>query len=435
MGLMANLASLFRWGPANDTTLALSAPPRRKRKRRTAPLTTSKTRWYLADVESAIRLADSGDLSAAARLYRALRRDGTIHGLLATRTGGLVRMRRKFTGDPDVARELEGTATARSLFDEMFPPAELALIAADGIGLGVGVGEFVDVEGFAYKRLVRLDPEYLRYRWDEDRWYYASTHGLLPITPGDGRWVLHCPGGAQEPWTHGLWASLGRGFISKEHALLHRENYSAKLANPARVAVSPHGASEEQRQSWFRKVMAWGINTVFGMSPGYDVKLLESNGRGYEVFDKTIETADREAMIALVGQIVTVTGGAGFSNAGIHETVRSDLIEETGDGLAYTLNTQAIPQWANLRFGAGRRAQVAYDTTPPKDMKAEAETLALAAKAIGELTVALKAHGLRVDASAIASKFGVAVVGDTDGDARPDVAVPAPAPAPMQEAA
>lgn len=439
--ILSSVMGLFRPAPANDAPAlppASPAPAPRRRRRPTAPLTVSRTRWYLADLEAAIHQADNGDMSRAAQLYRALRRDGTIHGLLSTRTGGLVRMRRKFTGDPEVKKELEGNATCRSLFDEMYPPSELALLAADGIVLGVGVGEMVDfiaieiVDGVAvevrpYRVLRRLDPEFLRYRWDEDRWYYASTTGLLPITPGDGQWVLHCPGGQQQPWTHGLWASLGRGFIAKEHAFLHRENYSAKLANPARVAVSPQGASEPQKQSWWHKVMAWGVNSVFGATPGYDVKLLESNGRGYEVFAAIIETSDREAMIALVGQVVSVTGGSGFSSEALYATVRADLIEETGDGLAYTLNTQAIPAWANRRFGGGRRAYVAYDTTPPKNMKAEADSFSAAAMAIEALDRALQRHGLEPDASAIANKFGVPIAGDVNGDARPDPVV-APAP-------
>lgn len=424
MGLFSRLASLVSGDQAAANTN--TAQVRRPRRRRTARLTTSKTRWFLADLEGAIRFADGGDMSRAAQLYKALRRDGVIHGLLSTRTGGLVRMRRKFDGDKDVAAALEGKLSSqRTLFDEIFPPSELALLAADGLVLGVGVAEMVEVcDAFGnpkpYREMRRLDPEYLRYRWDEDAWYYNSAEGPVLITPGDGRWILHCPGGRQEPWQHGLWSSLGRAYIAKEHAFLHRENYSAKLANPARVAIAPQGSTEAQRQSWFQKVMAWGVNTVFGMTPGYDVKLLESNGRGYEVFEATITTSNQEFMVALVGQIVTVTGGAGFANADVHATVRSDLIEETGDGLAHTLNTQGIPPWANHAFGGGRRADVKYDTTKPKSLKEEADSLTAVAGAISALDDALARHGRTPDADAILTKFGVPVRGDKDGDARPD---------------
>jgi phage gp29-like protein len=86
---------------------------------------------------------------------------------------------------------------------------------------------------------------------------------------------------------------------------LHKDNWEAKLANPARVAVAPSGAAEEQAEGWFRTVMAWGVNTVFGMRPGYDVKLIESNGRGFDSFNKTIADQNNEMIIAVAGQTVT----------------------------------------------------------------------------------------------------------------------------------
>jgi len=318
-----------------------------------------------------------------------------------------------------------GHDSVRSLFDEMCPPTELALLAADGILLGVGVAELVPVEGRDFPVMVRLDPEFLYYRWNENRWYYRATVGLLPITPGDGRWVLHTPGGRMTPWQNGLWRAVGRAYIRKEHASLHKDNWEAKLANPARVAVSPQGAGEAQRDDWWRKVLAWGVNTVFGVSPGYDVKLLESNGRGWESFNKTIEQQNTEIIISIAGQTVTTDGGAGFQNSDVHKTIRADKIKATADGLSYTLNTQVIPGFVASRWGieavTSREAIQEWDVTPPKDRNSEAQSLLAAAQAIQQLTDALAQHGVDLDVAAIASKFGIPVKGDADGDGEVDV--------------
>lgn len=388
-----------------------------------APPPITQTRWLQSDLELAQQEADVGDISRAARLCRWIRRDGVLSGVLSTRTGGLVRLRKMFTGDPEMVAVLKGRKGKRGLFDRMFPAAELSLLAADGILLGVGVAEMLPVEGGNYKRMRRLEPEYLRYRWNEDRWYYNSIAGPIPITPGDGRWILHIPGGEVAPWNNGLWMCVGRASIAKEHAWLRRENYSDKLANPARVAVAPQGATEEQSQSWFQRVASWGINTVFQLRPGYDVRLLESNGRGYEVFQDSIATSREELIIALGSSPVLVDGGTGFSNADIHKSIRADVIKEDAEGLAHTLNTQGIPPWVNDTYGADaleEAPEVEWDIRPPKDLKAEADSMKAAADAFEAWNKALVTYGKRVDETAIVERFGVPIEGDEDGDGQPD---------------
>lgn len=366
----------------------------------------SQTRWLQSGVEAAVISADTGDLSGAARLATSLRRDATFAGLLSTRAGGLTRLPKVFRGAPEVVADLESRDDV-GLFDRVHPAKELELLDADGIVLGVGVGEYIYVDGCDEPTFVRLDPEFLRYRWAEDRWYYLSNAGQLPINPGDGRWVLHTPGGYLNPWRSGLWPSLGRAYVAKEHAYLYRENYSGKLANPARVAINPQGAPDTQRQGFLERVIAWGLNTVFSLPPGWDIKLIESSGRGYEVFTETIEGADREFMIGLSGQIVTVTGGAGFANADIHATIRSDLIQGDGQGLAATINKQGLRPLINRLYGSKARGAVAWDTRPPVDLTAEATAISAAAKAITDANTALEPYGLRVDAIEMTTRFKI----------------------------
>jgi hypothetical protein len=394
-----------------------------------SPLPTTQTRWYLADLERAQHVADTGDLSIAARLCRAMRRDGIIAGVLATRAQGIIALPKRFSGDEKLVRAIEGRDGHRSVFEAMCPASELAALAIDGVQLGVAVGELVDVEGRDYPILVRLDPEFLRYRWAENRWYYQSIAGAIPITPGDGRWVLHIDGSRLAPWHSGLWSALGEAFINKSHAKMHQANWEAKLANPARVAVAPQGATDAQKQSWFQKVMAWGVNTVFGLTPGYDVKLLESNGRGWESFEKTIARSEREAIIAVTGSTVLVDGGTGFANADVHKSIRADLIEATARALEYTLNTQVIPQWVASTFGEDalpKAPVVSWDTTPPKDQKSDADATQAFGKAVTEANLALAPYGKRLDAPELANRFGLPL---QDAPKVAPVAAPAAAPA------
>lgn len=374
------------------------------------PIPTTKLRWYLADLERAQANADAGNLLLAAQLWRAMRRDGVISGLIETRTSGLIRLDKKWEGPREVVEDLTSRDGARSVFDDMCPPSELAALHGDGIALGVGIAELCPVEGRDYPVLVRLDPQYLQYRWQENRWYFASVAGLLPITPGDGRWVLHITGGRLAPWTSGKWPAMGRSFINKEHALLARSNYSAKLANPARAAVAPPAATEQTRKNMIAALIRWGLNSVFELPVGWDVKLIESNGRGYDVFQQEIKTSDEENMITLAGQLVTTTGGAGFSNSDVQRLIRSDLIEGDAETLAYTVNTQILPPYIAAHHGPEALAfatGLKWRTDVPKDLRAGADAMQVLGQAITALREALGPFEITPKVENLLERFNV----------------------------
>lgn len=361
----------------------------------------SQTRWILEDLESAIVAADVGNLRLAARLSKSLSRDGSIHGVMSTRTLGLVQLPIRFRGDPDM---LDAIAED---YRTVFPSQELALIDDDALKLGVGLGEFVQIPP-APPVLRRVDPEWLWYRWAEDRWYYQSVHGMIPINPGDGRWVMHFSGSVSQPWQHGLWMALARAYIAKEHAYFYRENYNSKLANAARVAEAPQGANEQQFDTWFQQVAAWGVNTVFAAKPGYKVNLLESNGVGYQTFKETISDCNAEITITISGQGVTTEGGPAFGDMSIFEAIRSDLIQGDADALASTMNGQCLPTWADWRFGAGAgRIEASWDVTPPKDQTQQAAAMTAAAGAITAFDAILAKANREVDVDEICKRFGV----------------------------
>lgn len=387
------------------------------------PFPITQTRWFLADLERAQQAADQGDLSFAARLYRSMRSDGVFAGHLSSRTGKAVRLPKRFSGDPEIVSTLQGRDGVRSVFDDMFPPSELEQLADDGLVLGVGVAEMMPVKGRAYPVMVRLEPEWLRYRWSENRWYYQSTAGQLPITPGDGRWILHAAGGRMSPWQRGLWNPCGRAFIGKSHAELHQANWEAKLANPARAATAALGASEDQRKGFMQRLIAWGVNTVFELPPGWDVKLIESNGRGYESFGDTIDRAEYTYAISICGQVVTTTGGSGFGNADVPERVLTALVDATADAIAYTINTQGTPQYIVDVFGADaleRMAVLELATKPAKDLSAQAQTLISVTSGIKALREELAHYGRAPDVAEIATEFAIPIAGDIDGDGTPD---------------
>jgi hypothetical protein len=214
------------------------------------------------------------------------------------------------------------------------------------------------------------------------------------------------------PWNAGLWRAVGGAWIRKTHAQNYKQAWEARLANPALAAVSPHGASEEQREGWFKKAKAWGVNTTYECPPGYDLKLIESNARGWESMDKTVEGANQDITIALAGQSVSTTGATGgFISSDLFKSIRSDLIQSTAQELAYTLNSQCLPAYIAYVYGEEalrtRMVGMAYVTTPPKDLSQEASAIVAASNAITLAQQAAAANGREIDFEVMAERFGI----------------------------
>jgi hypothetical protein len=372
------------------------------------PIPVTQTRWYLRDIERASAEADSGILYRAGQLYRSVRRDGVIRGLIATRTDGIVRLPKRFYGgNPKIIDRLRAKNGSRSVFDEMCPPGQLAALGADGLFLGVGIAELVPVVGRSYPVLHRLDPQWLEFNWGDCRWYYSSRAGRIPVNGGDGRFVLHLPYGPLHPWQWGLIWAIGRAFVNKEHALMTRAGFIAGVSNPAKVLESPTGASEQHRRQIFEHVVNWGPNTALELPVGFQMHLVEPSGQAWQTYQQEVNACDNEAMVALAGQVVTTTGGTGFANADVHRLIRADLIKSTAEDLAYTINQQILPLWVEHEFGPSEveaGTMMEWDIATPKDLEVETKVLLGLANGVTALRAV---YGERLNLDEYASRFGI----------------------------
>ena len=382
------------------------------------PFTTSQTRWFLSEWEGAIKAADVGNLGPAARLVNQMVSDGLIHGLLDVRTGGIIRLPRKFRGPKEIIEDLEKTsgAYATSVFDALIPEPDLVAFIRDYVTLNVAVGELVPCEGRDFPKFVRHNPEQLQYIWAENQWYFLSMVGRIPITPGDGRWVMAL-GATEQPWRYAPWKALGRAFITKETAINAELNFVNKLANPAIVAKSPLGANDPQRFSFMQGVINWGFNTIFELLPGWELDKIEVSGTGFETYQHLIQQANESIMIALAGQVVTTTGGSAFANVDAHKSISAYLTVQTAEAIALTINQQILPYYLVSRWGMTtveeiERAAVSvtWDIEPPLDRKTEADALISFGNALKATTEALAPYGVKPDAIAMANQFGIPLI-------------------------
>jgi len=372
-------------------------------------LSGTRLEWMLEDVDIASQAADWGDLSMVSHLCRAMRRDSVISGLQTTKNGGMMRLPKVWSGSQRVQEELQRADGAFTVFDLLCPPQELRQGADDADFLNVALWELVPVQGRPYPVLERKDPKDLFYLWPFNCWILRTAAGIVPIEPGNGRWALHLTGPRVAPWQYGKWHPAGRCWVRKDSNQALKDNWSYHLANAARVAVSPQGASEKMTNGFFQQVASWGINTVFGVKPGWDVKLVESNGRGWEGFDSSIKECNEAFMIQFAGQLVSVTGGTGFSSEDLYASVRYDLIEDSAVPLAHTISTQVLTWFTAWMFpdeiedSPGFR----YDVRRPTDLSAEASIYTALGSGLESMLRVAAVMGIKFPVGEIFRKFGI----------------------------
>lgn len=394
-----------------------SQPPRlverRGRGKRAANLTPwmpTYQDWDVPDIDAALAMAETGNMQMVGRICDALLGDGAIVGQLSTRFDGLIQLPRSIEGP------CERYAQAlREDFDTLCSPSELGLIARDGGLQNCIFGELIENED-GVLRLVRRNPEFLTYRFSEGQWYVRTAHhGLEPVNPGDGRWLLAFPHGSDYPWRYGLWRPLSFAYINRRQSFLNLNAWNNSLAFPIKKLTAPKGANEEEVDETFDAINHFGPFPAIRLNEGWDFDLVQPSQATPTSLKDAIEAAKEEIVLAVSGQSGTTDPGPGFGNVGYFAKMKSELVQGDAKTLAIALNEQVIPVWAQRRFsfdGWFHAPKVSWDTTPPKDRASEANaanTSATAAKAWQE---AITASGstARVDVAAMAKQYGIPVV-------------------------
>lgn len=394
----------------------------------------TSTTLYLDDLDEAIAAADIGQLTLACQLLQATDQHPVAQGLMATRTSGLTRLPVKWAGDPAAISLLKqgviaGSSTGdnpNSLYSYLVPPAELSRFSEDATKLGVAIGEMQpSTSGLPMFR--HIDPAGLQYRVDTNTWVYNSVAGPVMVQPGiwptdrDSAFVFYTAGRTM-PWRRGIWKALLQCYIVTLHALSYRTAWESKLANPARVGTSALGADENIDQELFQQIAAWALNSVFQLKPGQDIRLLESNGRGYECFSNTIKEQTEQIIYLISGNTVVADGGAGFQNASLFRAIRRDLIQSDANILAHVENFQILPLILEALGFENSAVTREYVTAAPGEVAAEAQAFSQVAAAITSLSEAFVASGStqRLDVAALCNQFAIPVLGDSNGDGLPE---------------
>lgn len=378
---------------------------------------TPQSSWTLRGARAALDAHETGDFSQSALLADALPRDGQMFADIQTRVraiaaradeGGLpFEVQPSDRGDQRRAKSV--AKKVKEWWWDVFTEQALTAILRDSLLLGVAVAAVEWVlqgtgsDAVRLPKIHHLPAHNLFYREWERKWFYLTEQGEVEVVPGGpapggASWLLHLPHGDRS-FMWGAVRALGIPFVVRAFSYDDWTRYNEKHGLPALAVKEPHFASDDVNASA-------GANTIYQQAremtsqaifrlpqgedgqTGWDAKWLELVGNTWETFQGLLKRTDSVITIVLHGRAPESAGKLGGDGEGGREQVRSEYLAADAGGLGTTTRDQVLKPWGRLNDPAwddklapwGR-----WNTTPKANAKVRAETLDVAADAIGKL--------------------------------------------------
>ncbi len=372
---------------------------------------------YPADGLNPIRLAailreaDQGDPVRYLELAEQIEeRDLHYLGVIGTRKRSVAQLEATVDAASDAAADVEKADRIRAwlnrdeLQDETFD-------VLDSVGKGYSFTRIQWDTSEGQWQPKRLD------RWDQ-RWFRFARHDLttplmldeggreLPLPPGEFIFaVMKAKSGL--PMRSGLarvaaWAWMFKAFANRDWAI-----FTQTYGQPIRIGKYGADATDDDKRKLYRAVANIAGDCAAIMPDGMAIEFVEAKsiGASIDLYEKRVDWLDRQVSKAVLGQTTTtdaITGGHAVSEE--HRKVQEDIERADARALAAILNRDLVRLWIDLEYGP----QKAYPRLTIA--RPEKEDLAQLSTALSQLVPI----GLRVQASEIRDKFGLAEPGPQD---------------------
>jgi hypothetical protein len=393
------------------------------------PVTTN---WRTTDNVSAYREMmiehEQGYFMNSSTFWEESLSDDRIAAVVDTRIDGLLAADLEFVPVDDrkkskkLAEVLGGTDRTQDdgLWLQMMDPDVAKELLKWYIGLGFCCGAIDwDTKGTGAGRewVPRVTPWHPRFvRWDWSRWQYAVSAWNEPVvylprtdkTPrSDEKWFVW---GGYRSWMNGLVRSLGVPYLDRTWNQRDAARRSEKYGMGIVKGLVPPGPDTEDKARFGASLRNLGAEPTIicpqgeGGSPGFDVKVEETRGEGWQIFGDREKSLNTNIAVRVLGQnLTTEVSGTGSLAAGkVHEMVRGDI--KRADSRFYTKVRDQLLTWWAYRNGGDPdlapypRAQIHAPADPLDDAKELLIVVTAIEKAPPELDVVavLEAHGLPV---------------------------------------
>ena len=331
---------------------------------RDIPLVTIQNTWSIEQARGAIYSHLVGVFYASGLLCDSILGDDRVSSTLNSRASAIFgrEVRFKAADDSDAAKEcltawqtwwprLSGTAAVREMNDY-------------GIMMGFSHGQLCwDTQQPGLDFAPSLHPWHPVFTWYD--WFLRCFQAIgqdaqIPIIPGNGKWVEYAPFGSYRGWIRGALRAVVEPWMLRHFGFRDMARFGEVHGNPTRVGYVPMVGDPVERQNFENSLARMGANTAMiiprGVDQndglGYDYKLIEAEGNGWQVHPAQIDRCDMAIVLALLMvSLETQVDGGGNWGAKSKMDVRSEGAQLDNQTWKNTIYRDIARPFAFLNFG------------------------------------------------------------------------------------
>lgn len=352
---------------------------------RDLPLVTIQNAWSVPAARNAIYSHTIGVFERSGQLWDSILGDDRVTATLGSRSTGLFGREVRFepANDSREAKEVFDAWVAH--WPRLSGNASLREVSETAIGMGFGPSQIVwDTASAIWKPYLRpWHTRYTYYHWSLRKFIALSQDGQIPIVPGNGKWLLHCPWGEYRGWMRGAIRAITEPWMLRHFAFRDMARFSEIHGMPTRVGKVPAVSDPGERSQFETALQNLGSDTsmilpqgVDGQDgSGYSYELVEATDRAWEVFPGLIDRCDMAIVLALLFQnLTTEVKGGSFAATDAHMDIRQGGLQGDNQAWKNTIYNQIARPFAHFNFGDAELAPWTYwDVEPRADLEGNAK--------------------------------------------------------------
>jgi hypothetical protein len=237
-------------------------------------------------------------------------------------------------------------------------------------------------------------PVYTYYDWDLRCFQAIGQDGVVPIIPGNGKWVEFAPFGSYRGWIRGAIRPCVEPWLLRHFGFRDMARFGEVHGNPTRKGKVPMVGDPVERKAFEDALASLGADAaiivptgVDGQNgDGYDYDLVEAKSNAWQVHPAQIDRCDQAIVLALLMVSQTTEVGGGVYGPKVAQDIRSEGATHDNKGWKRTLYGQVARPFAYLNFGDANLAPWTWwNVKGPEVYASNARQFQAAATALGLL--------------------------------------------------